>query len=184
MTTWWTYPPLLRVQCVLEDVYTFPNDGFVVSTKPWRRLSQILNGKRKLFTLFLKIRWLCCSYSLLNAMLVFSPKLKHSLLVEIRWAQWLTRVINIFFKIQTAHCFRFHLCTARYAQRTNSNVCVIDKTRTQVPVFKNVKIFLSTGRFLLLLNLAILIDTGCAFDYIEVYDCPGTYSPKLGKCCG
>ena len=89
-----------------------------------------------------------------------------------------------FFKIQTAHCFRFHLCTARYAQRTNSNVCVIDKTRTQVPVFKNVKIFLSTGRFLLLLNLAILIDTGCAFDYIEVYDCPGTYSPKLGKCCG
>ena len=43
--------------------------------------------------------------------------------------------------IQTAHCFRFHLCTARYAQRTNSNVCVIDKTRTKVPVFKNVKIF-------------------------------------------
>ena len=46
------------------------------------------------------------------------------------------------------------------------------------------KFFLSTGRFLLLVNLAIFIDTGCAFDYIEVYDGPGTYSPKLGKYCG
>ena len=195
-----------------------------MSTKPWRRRSQILNGKPKLFTLFLEMRWSCGSYSPLNAMFVFSLKLEHSLLVEIREAQKLKRVINIFLKlvfvfifkivvrrslermvcsdprtipitirhcwivptssvsrrknlchcvlrtltwnlmqvgvndfmsmsllkkqkfrkfftfvataicmahsIQTAHCFRFHLCTARYAQRTNSNVCVIDKTRT------------------------------------------------------
>ena len=68
LTTWWTHPPLLRVQCISEEVYTFPNDGFVVSTKPWRRRSQILNGKPKLFTLFLEMRWPCGSYSPLNAM--------------------------------------------------------------------------------------------------------------------
>ena len=44
--------------------------------------------------------------------------------------------------------------------------------------------FPSTGRFLVLGNLAFDPHAGCDYDYIEVYDGPGTDSPKLGKYCG
>ena len=69
-----------------------------------RKIKSDLNSTPKLFTLFLKMRWLCCSYRPLNAMLVFSPKLEHSLLGNKRGS-----VIDAIHKHFCKTCFCFYL---------------------------------------------------------------------------